>query len=140
MTQDMRREATSEEAYRLTYNIGTAEELARLRAEVRPRNILGEPKRPPRHSAAEPSPLKAFISSIPLRYRIGAIGAAFALTLLAAIGHVTGGGGIKAGDCVTTITNPLDDNSHIFEASCSSPPASYYQQQQLLRDPASGGD
>lgn len=127
MTQDIRREATSEEAYRLTYNIGTEEELARLRAEVRPRNLLGEPKGPPRHSAAEPSPLKTFISSIPLRYRIGAIGAAFALILLAVIGHVIGGGGIKVGDCVTTITNPLDDNSHIFEASCSNPPASYYK-------------
>jgi hypothetical protein len=127
MTEDTRREATPEEAYRLTYNIGTEEELTRLRAQVKPRNLLGEPKGPPRHSTAEPSPLKAFLSSIPLRYRIGVIGAALALILFAIIGHVTGGGGVKVGDCVTTITNPFNDNSHIFEASCSNPPASYYK-------------
>ena len=127
MTEDLRREATPDEAYRLTYNIGSEEELARLRAEVRPRNLLGTPKSPPRHSSAEPSPLKTFISSIPPRYRVGIVGAAVALLLLAIIGHAIGGGGIKAGDCVTTFTDPLNDNSHIFEASCSNPPASYYK-------------
>jgi hypothetical protein len=127
MTEDLRREATPDEAYRLTYNIGSEEELARLRAEVRPRNLIGTPKSPPRHSSAEPSPLKTLISSIPLRYRVGIVGAAVALLLLAIIGHAIGGGGIKAGDCVTTFTDPLNDNSHIFEASCSNPPASYYK-------------
>ena len=127
MTEDLRREATPDEAYRLTYNIGSEEELARLRAEVRPRNILGNPKSLPRHSSAEPSPLKTFISSIPPRYRVGVIGAAVAVILLAIIGHTIGGGGIKAGDCVTTFTDPLNDNSHIFKASCSNPPAGYYK-------------
>jgi hypothetical protein len=70
MTEYTRREATPEEAYRLTYNIGTEEELTRLRAQVNPRNLLGGLNGPPRHSAAESSPLKAFLSSIPLRYRI----------------------------------------------------------------------
>ena len=82
MTEDLRREATPDEAYRLTYNIGSEEELARMRAEVRPRNILGNPKSLPRHSSAEPSPLKTFISSIPPRYRVGVIGAAVAVILL----------------------------------------------------------
>ena len=137
MTEDLRREATQDEAYRLTYNIGSEEELARLRAEVKPRNLLGNPKSPPRHSSAEPSPLKTFISSIPTRYRLGVIGAAAALLLLAIVGHAIGGGGIKAGDCVTTFTNPLNNNSHIFEASCSNPPANYYKVLQV-QDGANG--
>jgi hypothetical protein len=38
-----RREPTPDEAYRLTYNVGTDEELARLRSEVKPPNLLGSP-------------------------------------------------------------------------------------------------
>jgi hypothetical protein len=139
MTEDTRREATPAEAYRLTYHIGTEEELARLRAEVKPPSLLGKPKGGPgRHSSpSEPSQAKAFIAAIPLRYRVRAIGAAVALILLAIVGHAIGGGGIKAGDCVTTITNPLNDNSHIFEASCSSPPSFYYRVLQV-RDSTGG--
>jgi hypothetical protein len=72
-------------------------------------------------------PVKAIIASLPLRYKLGAAGVAVALVLLAIVGHAIGGGGIKAGDCVTTFTDPLNDNSHIFKASCSSPPAFYYR-------------
>ncbi len=47
-----RREPTPDEAYRLTYNVGTDEELARLRSEVKPPNLLGSPFPGTRASAA----------------------------------------------------------------------------------------
>jgi len=96
------------------------EDIRRSSAEDRPAGPAGS-------APAEPGPVKAIIASVPLRYKVGAVAVAVVLVLLAIVGHAIGGGGIKAGDCVTTFTDPLNDNSHIFEASCSSPPALYYR-------------
>ena len=136
--EDTRREATSDEAYRLDYNIGTAEELARLRAEVRPPKLMERPKESTRNAAAAAGPLKAAIAGMPVRYKVRIICVAGILVILVIAGHVVGGDGIKVGDCVTTFTNPLDDNSHIFKASCSNAPKGQYYKVLQVQDSTGG--
>lgn len=138
MTEDVRREPTPHEAYLLAHNIGTEEALTRLRAEVRPSKLPGTPKASAQDADAGTNPLKNAIANMPRRYKIRIIGAAVILILLAVVGHVVGGGGIKAGDCVTTFTDPLNDNSHIYKASCSKPPAQLYYKVLQVQDSTGG--
>jgi hypothetical protein len=49
--RDMRRNPTPDEAYRHTFNVGTDDERARLRSEVKLPNLLGRPSASPHASA-----------------------------------------------------------------------------------------
>lgn len=53
----------------------------------------------------------------------GVIAIAGIVSVLVIVGVVTSPGSIRAGDCVTTWTNPLNGNDHIDKASCSGPSA-----------------
>ena len=58
--RDMRRDPMPDEAYRLTFNVGTDEELARLRSEVKPPNMLGRPSVSPQASGAAQAAIRPY--------------------------------------------------------------------------------
>jgi hypothetical protein len=50
--RDVRRDSMPDEAYWLTFNVGTDEELARMRSEAKPPNLLGRPSVSPHANGA----------------------------------------------------------------------------------------
>jgi hypothetical protein len=144
--QPTRRAPTADEIYRLNYDIGadgrnmSETERARLLREVNwpltqpqatnsARGAAGPAGRAQtgQPAAQRPGPAEAFVKEIfpilrPVPFRILVAGAAAIVGIVAVliiVGVAIGGSSIKAGDCVTTWTNPFNGNSHIDKASCS---------------------
>lgn len=122
MTEDNRRNPTPEEAYNLQFGIGDEEYLRKLRAEVKPPNLLG--RREEQINRTKPKPAGAGIK--PWHIVTGLIG--IVVIISAIIGHgIASGSTIKAGDCVVTNPNALTEWD-IKKVDCSSPSqADYYQ-------------
>jgi len=74
--RDTRRDPTPDEAYRLTFRIGSEEELAHLRSQVKPPDLLGSrssfrPAQPASGAARRGLPPHQFISARRLRQEFG---------------------------------------------------------------------
>jgi hypothetical protein len=63
------------------------------------------------------------LAPIPFKVLVGGAAAIAGLVAVLFFTGVFSGSSIQAGDCVTTWTNPLDNNSHISTTSCSTPNA-----------------
>ena len=121
MPEDYRRDPTPEEAYNLQFGLGDEEYLRKLRAEVKPPNLLGGRKG--QINRTEPKPGTGIK---PRHIVTGLIGVVVIISAI--IGHsIASGSSIKAGDCVITNPNAITEWD-IKKVDCSSPPqAEYYQ-------------
>jgi hypothetical protein len=144
---DGRRDPTPDEAYRLSYNIGAdGSNMSRAEYEQLVREVKwpavaaarsANDSRPagaakaasPQAHLAVPTAtgLEAILKElfpilrpIPFKVLVGGVVAIVGIvSVLVIVGAVTNSGGIQAGDCVTTWTNPLNGNDHIDKSSCS---------------------
>jgi hypothetical protein len=144
---DGRRDPTPDEAYRLSYSIGAdGRNMSRAEYEqlvrevkwpavsaVRPANdsrpggatnAASRQAHLPGHTAtgleAILKELFPILRPIPFKVLVGGVIAIVGIvSVLVITGAVMNSGGIQAGDCVTTWTNPFNGNDHIDKSSCS---------------------
>jgi hypothetical protein len=149
MTQDYRRDPTPEEAYNLQFGVGDDEYLRKLRAEVKPPNLLGGRKGPahrmerkpgaginiglrepsqqlqpagPASRSYQPADAARPTSAIPARKLLVAGVVVILLIILAIVGRVVASvGAISVGDCVVTKPSVLT-GWDIKKVGCNSNP------------------
>jgi len=149
MTQDYRRDPTPEEAYNLQFGVGDDDYLRKLRAEVKPPNLLGRRKEPahrmerkpdagisvglrapsqqlqpagPASRSYQPAVTARTTSAIPARKVLVAGVVVILIIILAIVGRMVASvNTISVGDCV--VTNPsMLTGWDIKKVGCNSNP------------------